>query len=83
MLTKTDRYFNRIPAMDKPQVSTRISTVAEAQQWGRTAARLSDWGLTLLSDEVQRWVTIGGVETDLHQVAIKSYSNAIKRSAKR
>jgi len=78
-MLKLDRYFNRIPAMDRPQTDTRICTVSEAQQWGRTAARLSDWGLTSLSDEVQRWAVIGGVETDLHQVAIKSYSNAIKR----
>jgi len=78
MLTKTDRYFDSIPAMDKPQTDTRICTVSEAQQWGRTAARLG-WGITSLSEAVQRWAVIGGVETDLHQVAIKSYSNAIKR----
>jgi len=78
MLTKTDRYFDSIPVMDKPQTDTRICTVSEAQQWGRTAARLG-WGITSLSEAVQRWAVIGGVETDLHQVAIKSYSNAIKR----
>jgi len=78
MLTKTDRYFDSIPAMDRPQTDTRICTVSEAQQWGRTAARLG-WGITSLSEAVQRWAVIGGVETDLHQVAIKSYSNAIKR----
>ena len=82
MLTKTDRYFDSIPVMDRPQTDTRICTVAEAQQWGRTAARIG-WGITSLSDEVQRWVTVSGVDVDLHQVAIKSYSNAIKRSAKR
>ena len=79
MPTKLDRYYDSLPAMDRPQTDTRICTVSEAQQWGRTAARLSDWGLTSLSYEVQRWAVIGGVETDLHQVAIKSYSNAIKR----
>ena len=82
MITKTDRYYDSLPVMDKPQTDGRICTVSEAQQWGRTAARLSDWGLTSLSDEVQRWAVIGGVETDLHQVAIKSYSNALKRSKK-
>jgi len=79
MLTKTDRYFDSIPLMDRPQTDTRICTVSEAKQWGRTAARLG-WGLTSLSESVQRWVVVGGVKTDLHQVAIKSYSNAIKRS---
>ena len=79
MPTKLDRYYDSLPAMDRPQTDTRICTVSEAQQWGRTAARLSDWGLTSLSDEVQRWAVIGGVNVDLHQVAIKSYSNAIKR----
>ena len=79
MLTKLDRYFNRIPAMDRPQTDTRICTVSEAQQWGRTAARIG-WGITSLSSEVQRWVVVGGVDVDLHQVAIKSYSNTIKRS---
>ena len=79
MPTKLDRYFDSIPAMDRPQTDTRISTVAEAQQWGRTAARIG-WGITSLSSEVQRWVVAGGVDVDLHQVAIKSYSNAIKRS---
>jgi len=78
MLTKTDRYYDSLPAMDRPQTDTRICTVSEAQQWGRTAARLG-WGITSLSEAVQRWAVIGGVETDLHQVAIKSYSNAIKR----
>ena len=81
-MLKLDRYFNRIPAMDRPQTDTRISTVAESQQWGRTAARIG-WGITSLSSEVQRWVEIGGVDVDLHQVAIKSYSNALKRSVKR
>ena len=79
MLTKTDRYFDSIPVMDRPQVSTRISTVTEAQQWGRTAARIG-WGITSLSSEVQRWVVAGGVDVDLHQVALKSYTNALKRS---
>lgn len=78
MITKTDRYFDSIPVMDKPQTDTRIATVSEAQQWGRTAARLG-WGITSLSESVQRWAVIGGVTTDLHQVAIKSYSNALKR----
>ena len=79
MLTKTDRYYDSLPLMDRPQTDTRICTVSEAKQWGRTAARLG-WGLTSLSESVQRWVVVGGVKTDLHQVAIKSYSNAIKRS---
>jgi len=79
-MLKLDRYFDSIPVMDRPQTDTRICTVAEAQQWGRTAARLSDWGLTSLSDEVQRWAVIGGVDVDLHQVALKSYTNALKRS---
>jgi len=79
MLTKLDRYFNRIPAMDRPQTDTRICTVSEAQQWGRTAARIG-WGITSLSSEVQRWVVVGGVDVDLHQVALKSYTNALKRS---
>ena len=79
MLTKTDRYYDSLPLMDRPQTDTRICTVSEAKQWGRTAARLG-WGLTSLSESAQRWAVIGGVETDLHQVAIKSYSNALKRS---
>jgi len=53
--------------------------VSEAQQWGRTAARIG-WGITSLSSEVQRWVVAGGVDVDLHQVALKSYTNALKRS---
>ena len=81
-MLKLDRYYDSLPAMDRPQVSTRISTVSEAKQWGRTAARIG-WGITSLSSEVQRWVEIGGVDVDLHQVAIKSYSNALKRSVKR
>lgn len=79
MITKTDRYYDSLPVMDKPQTDGRICTVSEAQQWGRTAARLG-WGITSLSESVQRWAVIGGVDTDLHQVAIKSYSNALKRS---
>ena len=77
-MLKLDRYYDSLPAMDRPQTDTRICTVAEAQQWGRTAARIG-WGITSLSSEVQRWVEIGGVDVDLHQVAIKSYSNALKR----
>ena len=78
----TNHYYDSIATMDRPAQDTRYSSVSDAQLWGRTAQSLGS-GLSNLSRDVQRWVEVRGKMIDLHDAAIKSYSAAALRAAKK